>query len=143
MLTQQRQSLNPYLGFTIPEDIVAIGMDGQVREVEKLARHLYEKIEKSLGPDVAQYGVLFGHHIRFLMGFNLREAQHLLELRTIPQGHPDYRRICQKMDSLLKQKAPWLKEIGLLQFVDYADYPWARAEAEARQSAKRLQAEIT
>ena len=30
------------------------------------------------------------------MKLNLREACHLIELRTIPQGHIDYRRVAQK-----------------------------------------------
>ncbi|PJA47698.1 hypothetical protein CO172_00360 [Candidatus Uhrbacteria bacterium CG_4_9_14_3_um_filter_36_7] len=142
MLTQQRQYLNPHLGFTIPADIIAIGMEEEVNNMQKQAAYLFDQVVLALGSDAAQYTVLFGHHIRFMMGFNLREAQHLLELRTIAQGHPDYRRICQKMDIILKEKAPWLSQIGLLQFVDYNDYPWARADAEARQSSKRLRAQI-
>jgi thymidylate synthase ThyX len=31
------------------------------------------------------------------MKMNLREAVHMCELRTMPQGHPDYRFICQVM----------------------------------------------
>jgi len=31
------------------------------------------------------------------MKMNLREALHTVELRTMPQGHPDYRSICQEM----------------------------------------------
>ena len=31
------------------------------------------------------------------MKMNLREALHMCELRTMPQGHPDYRFICQEM----------------------------------------------
>ena len=74
-----------------------------------------------------------------MMGFSLREAQHFLELRTVPQGHPDYRRICQKMTTSIFERAPWVRNINLLKFVDYQDYPWARAAAEARQSQKLLE----
>ena len=31
------------------------------------------------------------------MEMNLREAVHMVNLRTMPQGHLDYRFICQKM----------------------------------------------
>ena len=31
------------------------------------------------------------------MDMNAREAMHVIELRTAPQGHPSYRRICQAM----------------------------------------------
>ena len=82
--------------------------------------------------------VLFGHHLRFKLGMNPREAQHLLELRTIPQGHPDYRRPCQKIDDEILRRAPWINETGLLKFVDHNDYPWARAGSEAFQSQEAL-----
>lgn len=138
MLTQQRQLLNPHLGFTVPADIEAIGLGDEVRALCKDIGELYDALDAELGPEAAQYCVLFGHHIRFTMGFNLREAQHFLELRTVPQGHPDYRRVCQTMHNVLRQRAPWIDDIGLLGFVDHNDYPWSRADAEARQSQKRI-----
>ena len=104
---------------------------------------LYDKLEAAVGPEAAQYCVTFGHHIRFMMGFNLREAQHLCEIRSIPQGHPDYRRVVQKMHAEISRRAPWIDEIGLLCHVDHNDYPWSRAASEARQSAKRLEKGIT
>jgi thymidylate synthase ThyX len=143
ILTQQRQLLNPHLGFTVPDDVEAIGMGDEVRALEAEIRALYDKLDADLGPEAAQYCVTFGHHIRFMMGYSLRESQHLNELRTIPQGHPDYRRVCQKMHLELVRRAPWLGEIGLLKFVDHNDYPWSRAAAEAKQSAKRLKLGVT
>ncbi len=139
ILTQQRQYLQPFLGFTLPEDIKALGRGGEVWALVAEVKELYRALEKDFGAELAQYCVLFGHHIRFTMGFSLREAQHLLELRTIPQGHPDYRRICQKMTTSIHERAPWIQDAGLLQFVDYQEYPWARAAAEARQSQKLLE----
>ena len=143
ILTQQRQLLNPHLGYTVPDDVEAIGMGDEVRALEAEVRALYDKLDADVGPEAAQYCVTFGHHIRFVMGYNLREAQHLNELRTIPQGHPDYRRVCQKMHLELARRAPWIDQVGLLAFVDHKDYPWSRAAAEAKQSAKRLQMGIT
>ena len=35
--------------------------------------------------------------IRYLMEMNAREAMHVIELRTTPQGHPAYREVCQQM----------------------------------------------
>ena len=40
------------------------------------------------------------YKVRYVMQFNAREAMHLLELRTGPQGHPAYRRVCQEMHRL-------------------------------------------
>lgn len=139
MLTQQRQYLHPHLGFDLPKDIEEIGFGEKVMDVVSEVAVLWEKLHAELGAECAQYVMLFGHRIRFIMGFNLREAQHLLELRTIPQGHPDYRFICQRMAALLRDRAPYLAPSGLLTHVDEASYPWARAAAEARQSQKRLE----
>lgn len=143
ILTQQRQLLNPHLGFTVPKDVEDIGLGDEVRALACEVVALYDKLDAAVGPEAAQYCVTFGHHIRFMMGFNLREAQHLCEIRSIPQGHPDYRRVVQKMHKEIGKRAPWVDEIGLLGHVDHNDYPWARAAAEARQSAKRLEKGIT
>ena len=37
------------------------------------------------------------YRVRFYMDMNAREAMHVIELRTAPQGHPSYRRVCQQM----------------------------------------------
>jgi thymidylate synthase ThyX len=83
--------------------------------------------------------VLFGHKIRFMMGMNMREAQHLLELRTVPQGHPNYRRVCQTLHKQLVERAPWIGQTDFFKFVDHNQYDWARADAEARQSQKLME----
>jgi thymidylate synthase ThyX len=139
MLTMNRQNLTPYLGFTVPSDVEAVGMGGIVAALAAEIARLYGDIDVTLGADAAEYCVLFGHHLRFKIGMNLREAQHLLELRTIPQGHPDYRRICQKIANEIISRAPWLEETGLLEFVDHNSYDWARGASEARNSQKALE----
>ncbi len=139
MCTLQWQRPNPHLGFTVPTDIETIGMGDACRTLEAEVRALYDQIYKSLGASMAEYVVLFGHKIRFWFGMNFREAQHLLEIRTVPQGHPNYRRVCQKIATGLFEKAPWLKDSGLLKFVDFDDYLWSRADAEARQSQKAIE----
>ena len=138
MMTLDRQTLNPYLGFNVPADVIAVGMGETVRALAAEIMALYGDLEDNIGADAAEYCVLFGHNLRFKIGMNLREAQHLLELRTIPQGHPDYRRICQKIHDEILKRAPWLNETGLLKFVDHNDYHWARAGSEAFQSQEAL-----
>ena len=46
-------------------------------------------------PEVASYAVSMAYRVRFYMEMNAREAMHVIELRTAPQGHPAYRRVCQ------------------------------------------------
>lgn len=131
MLTQQRQLLNPYLGFANNDDIKTAGFQQKVDAVRQKAEELYEKIKNECGKKAAQYAVLFGHKMRWTAGMNLREAEHLLELRTVPQGHPSYRKMCQEMACQILEHYPWVKEV--LKFVDYGDYRWARADSEAKQ----------
>ncbi|HLC99652.1 MAG TPA: FAD-dependent thymidylate synthase [Patescibacteria group bacterium] len=140
MLTQERQLLNPYLGFANNDDLHAAGFQSDVDAIREKVEELYEKVKLSCGRNVAQYVTLFGHRMRWSMGMNLREAEHLLELRTTPQGHPTYRRMCQEMASQILEVYPWAKNI--LKFVDYGQYQWARADSEARQRVmeKKLEA---
>jgi thymidylate synthase ThyX len=39
------------------------------------------------------------------MQFNAREAMHMLELRSSPQGHPAYRRVALEMHRLIGEQA--------------------------------------
>jgi len=139
MLTQQRQLLNPYLGFADNDDIRIAGFQAKIDTVRQKAEQLYEKIKAECGRIAAQYAVLFGHRIRFTMGMNLREAEHMTELRTTPQGHPSYRKVCQEMASQILEVCPWAKES--LKFVDYGQYTWARADSEARQRVRERELE--
>jgi thymidylate synthase ThyX len=45
------------------------------------------------------------YRVRFVLQCNAREAMHLLELRTAPQGHPAYRRVCLEMHRLIAEQA--------------------------------------
>jgi thymidylate synthase ThyX len=53
------------------------------------------------------------------MKMNLREALHMIELRSMPQGHPDYRFICQEMWRRIQEVHPALAECG--DFIDWED----------------------
>jgi hypothetical protein len=134
MFTQQRQLITPNIGFSMPDDVMEAGVAGAVTEAREISESLYKKLRQDLGPMVGQYVVLFGHNIRFSIGANLRAMQHMIELRTVPQGHPNYRKVCQLMARAIMAKFPWTKEI--LKFTDFGDYTWARADSEARQRVK-------
>lgn len=135
MLTQQRQMLSTRLGYApIPEELIEAGFEDRVRACYDQSADLYEAIRTELGPVVAQYAVLFGFNLRVLFGFSDREAQHVLELRTIPQGHKSYRRLCQDMYQQMLRHDPRMAE--LCPFLDPNDYDWPRADAAAREAAK-------
>ena len=72
---------------------------------------------------------------------NLREACHMIELRTTPQGHPDYRNACQKMYSLIKQVNPVISE-GI-KFVDMNSYDLERFKSEKNTVLKKSKINIS
>ena len=54
--------------------------------------------------DAAPYAVVMAYRVRFYMDMNAREAMHVIELRTSPQGHPAYRRVCQLMHRAIAER---------------------------------------
>lgn len=142
MCTLQWQRLTPHHGFLLPEDIELIGMGDACRELAAEVADLYDRIASELGSTLAEHVVMFGHRVRFMIGMNLREAQHLLELRTVKQGHPNYRKVCQDIHYAIRAKAPWLDQTDFFKFVDHNDYTSARGDAEARQSQKMMERNI-
>ena len=69
------------------------------------------------------------------MTMNLRGALHLVELRTMPQGHPDYRFICQEMWRKIQEVHPALAECG--KFIDWKKYRLGRLQSEMRTQFKK------
>lgn len=81
----------------------------------------------------------FAFRLRYAITMNLREAFHLIELRTQRQGHDSYRRICLRMHELMRDRAGHGLLTDGMRFVDDNFYDLARAEAEKRKSAKKGQ----
>ena len=80
--------------------------------------------------DVAPYAVAMAYRVRFYMEMNAREAMHLLELRTAPQGHPAYRRVCQQMHTLIAERAGHRAIAASMQFVDHSTVELERLNSE-------------
>jgi thymidylate synthase ThyX len=93
------------------------------------------------GRDVAQYAVAMGYRIRFVMQMSAREAMHLIELRSSPQGHPTYRRVAHAMHRLIRDQAGHRAIAGAMTFVDHSDVDLERLEAERRAEQKRRAAQ--
>jgi len=97
-------------------------------------KNTFEKIRNKF-PEQSQYVVNFAYNYPYFMKLNLREACHLIELRTIPQGHIDYRRVAQNMYNQINKVHPNLSKI--MKFVDLKEYDLERFEAEKRTEEKR------
>jgi hypothetical protein len=69
------------------------------------------------------------------MAMNAREAMHVIELRSAPQGHPAYRRIAQTMHDLIAKEAGHRALAAAMTFADHTAVELERLEAE--QAAER------
>ncbi|MDE1860843.1 MAG: FAD-dependent thymidylate synthase [Candidatus Micrarchaeota archaeon] len=128
MLSQERQRLTTHLGYDTPPELEPVGLDKEYRALMEEAASAYNQISKEM-PVEAQYMVPRSFHMRWYIKMNLREVHHLTELRSIKQGHPDYRKIAQQMKLLVEKVHPSL--VSYMQ-VDMNDYALARLESEKR-----------
>lgn len=133
MNTQQRQLFTTKIGFYMPEELVTAGFKDKILACVERSDALYEILRKD-SPILAQYAVLHGHYVRWSISLNDRGAMHLLELRSTPQGHPNYRLAAQEMHKLIAGRSKWRGD--MMNFVDYNDYYWSRADSEAKQRVK-------
>jgi thymidylate synthase ThyX len=138
ILTQERQEFTTVHGYDTPPEIEEAGFKAEFDECMQRAAELYDQIYRDL-PAEAQYVVPFAYNIRWYMKMNLREALHMIELRTMPQGHPDYRFICQEMWRKIQEVHPALGEAG--RFIDWRNYRLGRLQSEMRTEFKRSRLE--
>ncbi len=143
MLSIEWQKLSPSHGYITPESINDIEAHELWDEAMARTAALYHDIADDLGEDVAQYAIPFAYRIRFFFQMNVREAFHLLELRTGSGGHPGYRRVCQEMHRLIAEKAGHQQLAAAMRYVDHEDYDLARLEGERRADAKRAARGVT
>jgi thymidylate synthase ThyX len=87
MNTQIRQIFTPEHGMIIPQDLIDAGFEEKIMICQEKVLSLYKILYANLG-EVASYVTLHGNRVRWIMGFNDREAMHMLELRTTKQGQP-------------------------------------------------------
>jgi hypothetical protein len=138
LLTIDWQPLSPDLGYVTPDEVMAIGATDDWRAVMEHAAAVYAELRDAGLPDVAPYAVPMAHRIRFYMQMNAREAMHLIELRTTPQGHPGYRAICRDMHRLIGEQAGHRAIAAAMRFVGDSGETLERLEAERANEAKRL-----
>jgi hypothetical protein len=137
MLTIEWQSLSPRHGYSLPEAVVEAGVGHVFEEAMDRSAALHDAIEASFGPAQAGYAVALAYRIRYVMELNARSAMHLIELRSGPQGHPEYRRVAQDMHRLIRDQAGHHAIAELMSFVDYGTYDLERLDAERRAEARR------
>jgi thymidylate synthase ThyX len=137
MLTVEWQPLSPRHGYTRPEAVDLAGaapaFDGAMDRSAELHDLLAERF-----PTEASYAVCLAYKVRFTMQMNAREAMHLIELRSGPQGHPAYREVAQEMHRLIAEEAGHHAVAEMMRFVDHSPEPGLeRLDAERRAEARR------
>jgi hypothetical protein len=62
---------------------------------------------------------------------------HVIELRTAPQGHPAYRRVCQQMHTLIAEGAGHRAIAAAMCFADHSAVELERLGEERRIEGRR------
>ena len=62
---------------------------------------------------------------------------HVIELRTAPQGHPAYRRVCQLMHRLIADQAGHKAIAEAMTFADHSEVELERLKAERATERRR------
>jgi len=137
MLTVEWQPLGVDLGYDTPGIIEESGLGNQYDDCIERSRSLYEELRGPY-PVQAGYAVSLAFRIRYIMQMNAREAIHLLELRSGPQGHPAYRRAAQEMHSAIRDVAGHRAIAAAMVHVDHGTSDLERLDAERRAEQKRL-----
>ena len=104
------QQLTPRYGFDVPELVEQAGLTDQFESCFDISLRLYSELQAAGFQLEAQYATLLGHRMRWRITYNAREAFHLHELRTSPQGHPGYRRLVKKMHEKVAEVHPLMAE---------------------------------
>ncbi len=138
MMTIEWQPLTTRLGHERPEELADAGLDGLWDRTLEEAGEFYERVRTSLGRQVAQYAVPFAYHIRFMMEMNARQALHLIELRTQPAGHPNYRRVCIEMHRQIAEVAGHTRIANAFKYLNTDGVDLERLEAGRRLERRLL-----
>jgi thymidylate synthase ThyX len=136
-LTIEWQRLTPAEGYETPSAVVDAGLQDEWHRVMEDSAATWSQLASVAGPDVAQYAVSMAYRVRFVMQMTAREAMHLIELRSSPQGHPAYRRVAHAMHDLIATAAGHRAIAEAMTYVDHSEVDLERLEAERRAEARR------
>lgn len=136
MLTIEWQRLTVDHGYVMPELVAAAGGEDEFASTMARSAALYEALREEY-PQQAPYAVAMAYRLRYVMQFNAREAMHLLELRSSPQGHPSYRRVALEMHRLIADKAGHHAIAAAMTHITLEAPELERLDAERRAEQRR------
>jgi thymidylate synthase ThyX len=138
LLTLEWQPLSTRHGYVEPGAIEDAGALSDWRDIMNRSAEIHERLVDHGLFEVAPYAVVMAYRVRFYMDMNAREAMHVIELRTAPQGHPSYRRICQLMHRAIADVAGHRAIAEAMRFADHSDVELERLQAERNMEKRRL-----
>lgn len=136
MLTIEWQPLTPHHGYVRPELLEEAGQAHIFDEAMDRSALLYDTLRPDFSLQAA-YAVSMAYRIRYVMQFNAREAMHMLELRSAPQGHPSYRRVALEMHRLIGEQAGHRAVAAAMSHMTNEAPELERLESERRAEARR------
>lgn len=136
MLTIEWQRLTPNHGYTRPGLVEEAGVTSLFDETMERSAALYDAMGEH-HHEQAPYAVAMAYRMRYNMQFNVREAFHMLELRSSPQGHPSYRRVALDMHRQIAEVAGHHALAAAMSFMTTEAPELERLEAERRAEARR------
>jgi thymidylate synthase ThyX len=137
LLTLEWQPLSPSHGFIEPEAIAAAGASEDWARSMDASADLHDALVRAGLKEVAPYAVAMAYRVRFYMEMSAREAMHVIELRSAPQGHPAYRRVCQQMHTLIAEQAGHRAVAEAMRFADHSEVELERLGSERALERKR------
>lgn len=137
MLTLEWQPLVPDHGWVMSPAVEEFGAAADWQRVMRQGAELHASIAAAGMPEVASYALPMAYRLRFYMEMNAREAMHVIELRTAPQGHPAYREVCQEMHKAIRDVAGHRAIAAAMLYADHSGGEAGRLEGERRGEAKR------
>jgi thymidylate synthase ThyX len=136
LLTIEWQPLTTALGYDLPEIVEEAGITAPFLETLGRSRDLHDELRKDFANQAA-YAVSLAFRIRYVMQMNAREATHLVELRSGPQGHPAYRSVAQQMHRAIAEVAGHRAIAAAMAHVDHGTTDLERLDAERRTESRR------
>jgi thymidylate synthase ThyX len=137
LLTLEWQPLSTRHGHVTPEELEEAGaLPDWIRVMEE-STALHRALAAAGLGEVAPYAVAMAYRVRFYLELNAREAMHMIELRTAPQGHPAYRRICQAMHRLIAEQAGHRALAAAMRYADMSEAEGGRLLAERAAEGRR------
>lgn len=115
------QQLTPRYGYDVPQLVEDAGLTELFEKCFDVSLELHSFLQAAGYELESQYATLLGHKMRWKVTYNAREAFHLHELRTAPQGHPGYRKLVYQMHEQVAKVHPMLAEA--MKFVNKDEDP--------------------